>query len=310
MNPAATPTGNDRQQARWREVLHVMVRHEEPAHHSTTDRQRAADLGAAIDGELAKLGIGRVECFEAQVGYTRIVIHGRDGADPAAIRSVVAERVRAACLPAGSCVLRACEEPDRPTVSGEVAAGTGPGVPGQPAGVGPQTAQRQTGSIPKRPGVFSLLNILLLALGILALRSACREFAEGRRFARTPPVTGAIVESRHVTGYAKASRSPKAFAWPARPVQVPVVTYEYVVDGKRYTGSSISRNNDDYYLSTFPIFQNPKVYYDPDDPANAYLDSTFDPASAQISACVGVALAAWAGVRVARALAARFRPAG
>lgn len=232
----------------------------------------------------------------------------KDEAEADELHATVVAQCRDAACPPKRYALRECDG-QSVKADGVPSAGTAPETAGRQAGgESPMPDAPRAARLPRVIRAFSLLTIVLLALGIAALRGAYRDYAEGRRFDRTPPVTGKILTFRHVTGYAKRSRSPKSSIWLAKPVQVPVVTYEYWVNGKRYTGSQISRNHDDYYLSTFPVFQNPKVFYDPEHPDNAYLDSTVDFANAQIMACLGLALVGWACVRMVKTIVAKPRP--
>ena len=148
--------------------------------------------------------------------------------------------------------------------------------------------------------IVSPRNIILLTLAFFAFKYAFGEYAEARRFAKTPPVRGKIINSKLVRDLVQTRRGAKAGYSTVKELYIPSVTYEYMVDGKRYTCNKISRNLNEVYISTFPIFANPQVFYDPENPANAYLDPIFNDGTVIMPTLAGMILICWAVIRTTR----------
>lgn len=120
-------------------------------------------------------------------------------------------------------------------------------------------------------GVFSLFGLPMIGLALNA-------FGKDRDIASWPKAKGKV-QSSSVESYTGTEKDRYGYYQPYEAF-APRVSYTYVVDGKELLGSAVarvvetttSRAHVEACVARYPAEKEVEVYYDPDDPATAYLE--------------------------------------
>lgn len=128
--------------------------------------------------------------------------------------------------------------------------------------------------------------------GLVCILIARKAFARDRAIASWPRAPGTITSS-DVSSYMKRTRDPQGYYRQHRVYQT-IVHYTYTVGGRTYESDKIARfapaTNKKPDLSPYAPGTKVMVFYDPDDPATAYLKARRSGGAVVLSVAGGVFL--------------------
>ena len=123
----------------------------------------------------------------------------------------------------------------------------------------------------KTKGNAIIMIVVLLAFGLILGGVGLHRYNDGKRSASWPTTKGSITQSRPQPVTTENNRKEFRLS----------VSYSYKVDGKPYTGQRVT-SSDQYEktrgaaesaLKKYPVGGEVTVYYDPDNPASAVLET-------------------------------------